>query len=164
MSSDHLGDRLPPLVVLLDRKIEKPDYTESPSCENPAERLPSHGVPLYLSIVPRSTHRKKQRPFPLPTGVRNTETHYGTWTSNQNGRHCQSERHHCLPTVRQRADGSSQVREENNFPGRPSGAQERAGRWFNTDRLKLNRKWRPQRRQRTRDIWKDIDAPIRDSS
>src|SRR6476620_2732701 len=44
MPSEVLGDRLPVFLVLLDRKVHKPEHTEDPSCENPGKQWPSHGV------------------------------------------------------------------------------------------------------------------------
>src|SRR6476646_8287300 len=42
--SEVLGGRRPVLLVLLDRKIHKPEHSENPSCEHPGKQWPSHGV------------------------------------------------------------------------------------------------------------------------
>jgi hypothetical protein len=44
MPSEVLGDRLPVLLVLLDRKIHKPEHAEDPSCENPGKQWPPHDI------------------------------------------------------------------------------------------------------------------------
>ena len=44
MPFEVLGDRRPVLLVLLDRKIHKPEHAENPHSEHPGKQWPSHGV------------------------------------------------------------------------------------------------------------------------
>src|SRR4029078_6855036 len=64
--SHVVGNRLPVLLVLLDRKIHKPEHPENPPCENPGKQWPSHCV---LLIVVRS--------HVLPTQYGNDRSYIG---------------------------------------------------------------------------------------
>src|SRR6476659_6331505 len=83
MPSEVLGDRLPVLLVLLDRKVHKPEHTEDPSCENPGKQLPSHGV---LHSCVRSDvlmYRERQRSFLYRPMLEKRENHYRTRAFNE---------------------------------------------------------------------------------
>ena len=115
--SEVLGDRLPVLLVLLDRKIHKPEHTENPSCEHPGKQWPSHGVlrcfksNVVSSCVFDSIFYTSRNATIIPPSIdsRKTEkpiTERGLLMKIR--RPCQDQTAQHLPTLRQRAERSSQ--------------------------------------------------------
>ena len=91
--SEGLGGRLPVLLVLLDRKIHKPEHTEDPSCEHPGKQWPSHGVLRCFKSNVVSTcvfdfdlplKEKGNDHSSIDRFSKNGKTNYGTRAFNEN--------------------------------------------------------------------------------
>ena len=110
MTSEVLGDRLPVLLVLLNRKIHKPEHTEDPSCEYPGKQWPSHGVLRSCVSIRCSMYLARQRSF-LCRENGEVLTERGLRIKMPGLYQAEQQRH--LPTVRRRADSSSPARQQN---------------------------------------------------